>query len=157
VNKKITLIVSTIAFGILIIFSHYYTEANRVATQEMRILYFSILATIIIIALHFLKKHPSVREMKALEMLFDSLELLMIVATPMVFTFDYLTKWYPEDTQYKLVFATITIFSWFIITMYRTSRIEDKDASKITNAISILIYACTLFFIMLGLWFIIAY
>ena len=144
----------TIAFGIaMMFFAVFYTQAAQTATPEMRYLYFAIVVSISGIILHFIKKIPSIRKNKALEMWFDCVELLALVASPIAISFQVLTIWYPNNTDYKILLATGTMFLWFLVTMWRTSREENKEEGKATEALSSLLYGFILFVIGIGVYF----
>lgn len=139
----------------MIVFAVFYTETVRSSTQEMRYLYFAIVVSISGIFLHFFKKIPQIKKDKSLEMWFDYVELLALVASPIAISFEILTKWYPDNTDYQILIATGAIILWFIVTMWRTNRREDKEEGKVTETFSSLLYAFILFAIGLGVWLVI--
>ena len=86
-------------------------------------------------------------------MLFDCVELLALVASPIAISFQILTILDPTNTDYKILLATGVIFLWFLVTMWRTSRKEDKEEGKATEAITSLLYAFFLFVLGIGVYF----
>ncbi len=85
---------------------------------------------------HFAKKHSSVKDKKGMELAWDTIELLMIVATPVVVSFDILKEKYPNDPNPIILVSALAFGAWYTVSLIRAGKLdlnESRQAFFTTN------------------------
>lgn len=132
----------------LYLFSQLYIDLYRSSSKEFQTLYFAIGMSVAGILAHFIKKHPKVKDKKGQELGWDTIELLMLMATPLVVSFDSLREWYQSNTNFVIIVSTLVFGLWYVISMIRAGRL-DQDESKQAFFITALLFG--MFLAIIGL------
>jgi len=139
VNKKtakvIFAILLTVAFAL---FAKLYTNAYTTAPEKLQDLYFAIGLSSAGILFHFLKNHP--KATKGSKMTMESIELLMLIMTPIVVSFRILKDIFPNNPWAIIVPTILGLSSWYIVTLIRTSREGDEKDGKFAYSLTTYIY-----------------
>lgn len=133
-------------------FAQFYIENFRAASKELQNLYYAIGTASAGIFIHFFKKHPRVKAIKPLEMLLESLQLLMLVASPTIVSYEIFKKSFLNYLDPIILVSIIAFSSWYFVTLYRVTRPEDRNIGTLTLTISSILYAGLLFFIGILVW-----
>ena len=114
----------------MIIFSKFYIDINMNSTQEIRDLIYAISADVTALAIHFLKEWRFVKNNESVYVMFSSLELLVLIMAPILGTFQIIRHDYP---QLVVILSAIGVFSWWIITVYRTTSQHGKATFELAS------------------------
>jgi hypothetical protein len=133
-------------------FAYFYTENFRTASKEVQNLNYAVLTGAAGIFIHFFKKYHRVKEQKFLEMFLESLQLLMLVASPTIVSYEIFKKSFPTNPDPIILVSIIAFSAWYFVTLYRVTRPEDANLGKFTLAISSILYAGILYFVGILVW-----
>ena len=152
--KKYPVIGLGVALLVLMYFvSQWYGDAYRNASEELRDVYYAVSSGTIALALHFIKDIKPIRKSEQVRMIFDSFELLLLIMTPIFSTFKILKELPNYNPEWLLVLSTAGIFSWYVVTVYRTSSKFGKTAFFISSQL----YAGLLSVVGIAVWLIMVF
>lgn len=144
-NRQWTIILGIILTVGMYFFSQWYIDLNINATIEFRYLIFAIFSGSIALFLHLFKDFHLVKKKKSFLLMIDSLELLLLIMTPILSVFQIYLKEYPDQ---MLVLLSIGIFSWWMAVILRTN----NDSGKQAFASSAQLYAMLLAIMAIAAW-----
>lgn len=147
-NKKY----SGLVYGIPLIigmyfFSQWYIDINRNASEDIRYLTYAIVSGILALSLHFFKDIRSVKNNESILKIVDSLELLLLIMTPILSIFQVHMKNYPDA---MLVLLGVGIFAWWMTIVIRTN----NDSGKVAFTLSAQLYAGLMAIVAIAAWLI---
>ncbi len=150
-DKKTSKIILAIILIIsIILFSKFYSDILSSASEDVQSLYLAIIFSLVGIFFHFIKNYQKIQ--KRTKMTMESLELLMLVLTPAEVSYKVLGEAFPNNPYAIIVPTVIALFSWYIITIIRTSKIEDKIDGKDTFSFTMLFFWGTIVGLIPFIW-----
>lgn len=129
-NLTLIAVSSILAIILIPMYVNFYKEAP----PEFQNLYYAVGASVVGITLHFLKKYQKIQKRYVLTA--ESLELLMLAASPTFVSFVIIGNASSNSLYIRLLISLFVIGSWYGFTLYNLTRpsnvVEGKNAFSST-------------------------
>ena len=129
----------------MILLSQWYIDINKNASEEFRYLIYAIGTGIIALGLHFAKDIPAIKKIPDVLISFNSMELLLLVMTPILSIFQIFIK---ENPAEMIILITAGILSWWFVIVIKT----DNASGKMALRLSAQLYAGLLAIVAISAW-----
>jgi len=124
-EKKIVIIVGIFFVIGMYFFSQEYMEFSQNATEDQRYLVTAIMTGSIALGLHISKDYKKIKNNASVQLSLYSLELLLLVITPILSIFQIFLKEHPTQ---MLILLAAGVVSWWIVVVIKTDNVSGKSA-----------------------------
>lgn len=123
---------------VLSLFGKVYSDMYRASSEDYQNLYLAIGLSFAGIAIHFLKNYRDTK--KPIKMWLESLELLMLIMTPVAVSYKILKDTYPHNIWAIIIPTILVLGSWYVVSSIRSNRIGEEIDGKPTFSFAIFFF-----------------